>query len=51
MLKGKLITCFDVREVSWRLFEDTVGCSEKNEGMEEILLKQLKKQLRQLWQL
>jgi hypothetical protein len=44
-LKGKLITCFDVKE------EGSAGCSEKNEGMEEILLKQLKKQLRQLWQL
>jgi hypothetical protein len=41
-LKSKLITCFDGRE------EDTAGYSEKNEGMKEILLKQLKKQLKLL---
>jgi hypothetical protein len=41
-LKSKLITGFDGRE------EDTTGCSKKNEGMEEILLKQLKKQLKLL---
>jgi hypothetical protein len=33
------------------LEENSAGCSEKNEEMEEILLKQLKKQLKQLWQL
>jgi hypothetical protein len=31
--------------------EESAGYSEKNEGMEEIMLKQLKKQLKQLWQL
>jgi len=43
-------------KLSWLLVfevleEDFAGCSKKNEEMEEILLKQLKKQLKQLWQL